>query len=124
MIKKKVVCKVVHISSRRSFSMSGVNRYCKRYHPNTIVKAVKGTVGIMCFKAKDYAKRFIINQCIWPDSELEIIDVRPIGKANYPKSICVQTAEDALNNFYKDESVITTYPPYGTVCYKSVEVLT
>ncbi len=125
MTKKKVVCKVIHSESRSSLSMRNPNRYCIHYYPNTIVKSIKGTVGIMCFETKGYAKIFIKYQSIWLDSKLEIIDVRPIGKANYPQIVSVQTAEGALNNFYKHKLPITMHmhPPKGTICYKSVEVL-
>jgi len=124
MAKKKVVYKIVQSEHRNSFSVVEFNRYCKHYYPNTIVKAVKGTLGVMCFETKEDAKGFINSQCVWVEEELDIIDVRPIGKAHYPKSICAQTEEDVLNNFYEGESMITMYPPKGTVCYDSVEVLT
>lgn len=124
MAKKKIVYKVVHSESRNSFGLIRYNRYCMYYPLKAIVKAIKGSVGIMCFETKESAEIFISHQYVWEKEELEIIDVRPIGKANYPKSVSAQTTEGALNNFYEDEAIVTMHPPKGTVCYKSVKVLT
>lgn len=123
MAKKKVVYKIIHSNTRRSYSMTEYNRYCIIYHVNTIVKAIKGSVGIMCFETKEYAEKFVKIQYIWPSGDVDIIDVHPIGKAKYPKTISAQTIEDSLNIFYEDEAILTMSPPEGTVCYNSVEVL-
>lgn len=42
---------------------------------------------------REDGKNFINQQGVWPDEELEIIDVRPVGKAYYPKSICYKSVE-------------------------------
>lgn len=124
MTKKKVVYKVIHLDERSSFIVYVGNKYCLHYQLNTIVKAIKETLGIMCFESKGYAEIFVEQQGVHLKRELKIIEVRPIGKASYPTKISHSISGNSLDYFYEDNSLLIMNPPKGTVCYKSVEVLT
>ncbi len=149
----EVVHKVVTENDRYSFSyfhQTEVNTYILEYHKGKIVKAIKGTVGIMCFEKEMYAKAFIRDQhsCFRQHIQrLIIIKVRPIGKVKYARQVSGVLSPDAIDDFYKrfktinifrpsDKEIKDNYnrfgsarlwisePPQGTVCYDEVEVLT
>lgn len=156
MTNNRVVYKVVTENDRYSFSYfhwkieRKVNMYILEYHKGKIVKAVKGTVGIMCFENEEYAKAFVREQHDSFRQKIErliVIEVRPIGKVKHPRQISGVLSPIAIHDFYKKFKTINksrpsdreikdnnntfgsarlwiSAPPQGTVCYNSVEVLT
>lgn len=156
MTNNKVVYKVVTENDRYSFSyfhwkrFSEANVYILEYHKGKTVKAVKGSVGIMCFESKAYAENFVKEQHTSFRKHIQrliVIKVRPIGKVKHPRLISGVLSPVAINDFYerftridefkpsdkeiKDNNnrfgsgrLWITEPPKGTVCYNSVEVLT
>lgn len=152
MTNNKVVYKVVTRDDRYSFSyfhQKKVNLYILEYHKGRIVKAVKGSVGIMCFEEEIFAKDFMIEQHRSFGhyfQNLMIIKVRPIGEVKHPSQISGVLSPIAINDFYKrfkrinefrpsdkeiedinkrfgDDRLWICSPPQGTVCYNEVEVL-
>lgn len=156
MTNKKVLYKVVTRNDRYSFSYfhwkqpDVANMYILEYHKGKTVKAIRGTVGIMCFEAEICAQDFMTDQhrsFSLHIQRLMIIKVRPIGKAKYPRQISGVLSPVAISDFYKRFKKINEFkpsdeeiednnirlgsdrlwiagPPKGTVCYNSVEVLT
>lgn len=155
MANNKVVYKVVTRNDRYSFSYfhwkrpDETNMYILEYHKGRIVKAIKGSVGIMCFEKEMYAKAFVKDQhrSFRHIQRLIIIEVRPIGRVKHPRRISGVLTPIAITDFYKrfknisaskpsDTEIIDnnnrfgsnrlwiSAPPQGTVCYNSVEVLT
>lgn len=152
----KAIYKVVTRNDRYSFSYfhwngpNETNTYILEYHKGKIVKAIKGTVGIMCFSAKIYAQDFMTDQhrsFMHHLQRLMVIKVRPIGKVKHPRQISGFLSPLVINDFYKRFKKINEFrpsdkeikdnngrfgssriwickPPKGTVCYNSVEVLT
>ena len=123
-------------------SIQMTDKYQKYYKENTVVKANKGSLGIMVFKTKRQAER-------WADDRFGnssmVLKVLPIGKGKVPKLI---STPNHINIFYKhlsrlltqempesysggnikynDEDIsIALWPvPPGTICYPAVKVLT
>jgi hypothetical protein len=150
----RVVYKVVTRNDRYSFSYfhwkrpDETNMYIFEYHKGKIVKAIKGTVGIMCFKEKIFAKHFMISQhrsFSYYLQYLMVIEVRPIGRVKHPRQISGVLTPVAITDFYKRFKKVNKFrpsdeeirdnsnrldrlwisnPPQGTVCYDEVEVLT
>ena len=131
-MKKRIRYKV--IKDRKSCKVPAGSKYSLEYKKG-IVKAVPGSFGIMVFKTLYDAQCFHM-----PDTE--IIKVRPIGRRRKITvfASCVGNATKNTANFNKFYKIYNLkkrykkwfvffdiddflYPPKGTECYKSIEVL-
>lgn len=128
---------------RGSIQMRG--RYDKCYKKNTIVKANKGSLGIMVFKTQKQAEH-------WSNTNFQgtskVLKVLPKGRGKVPKLI---STPFSINSFYRcltkllkekgmqnptlygrgkytymDGNIaVDLWPvPPGTICYPAVKVLT
>jgi len=109
------VYKVVKRAERLSSVVSG--KYRLYYPKGEIIEALKGTMGIFCFKTLKDARDFAFDYDI-------IIEVEGIGEPyepdfamdiRYPKYF---TKYKELGDCYKEKV------PKGTICFKKVKVLT
>jgi len=121
------VYKVVIFSQRTSAAARG--KYCLVYAPiGKVVKALDGTMGIMCFENRADAEAFI---CKYPYVYgWVIIEVEGIGKPFRPRRVCQYTSGQMLDRYYtsrrghKRRSGYTEQAPTGTICFPAVKVLT
>lgn len=98
------------------------DKYRKNYIKGEVVRATKGTLGIMTFNTYENARRFMIDAGI-----CKILKVLPIGKGKVVDCICDFYSEEWLDKFYENSSDFsylgTTHVPEGTICYKAVKVI-
>ena len=132
-------------ANRQSIIVPETSRFCLKYKKDTIVKCVKGSIGIMVFENRHDALEF--SNRVQTIHNI-IIKVRPIGKAkNIPVRIAAfniykpYAATKNINRFNILLSTIKYYSesdkisaihkaawaynivPQGTQCYNAVEVL-
>lgn len=120
--------KAVHKFYRQSWSIR-FKPFIKIYTKGTIVEAIPGSPGILCFKTKKRAIEFVKQHS---DSlhYYEIIKVKTIGKGKIVRKLLSQHNELTFLTLLKlleddcipDEFVFQA--PNGTYGYPSVEVLT
>jgi len=122
--------KVVKKSNRTSCKVSNGSKYCYNYPKGKVVKARKETEGIMTFKTKKEAQTFI-DDYFHPHFDAQILKVKGIGRGKKPERMChcgdVSQAFECL--LKGDKAGIRRFfciaiAPRGTLCYKSVKVLT
>jgi len=95
--------------------------YFPRYLKDTIIKEVKGSVGILTFETEDNAKAFINEEISNPGLAL-IIKVEGLGEKKKVKSIntgCGGSPRMITEEF----DHLKAYPPRGTVAFPAVRVL-
>jgi len=93
--------------------------YFPKYSKGTIVKGVKATPGIMCFKQRQYAEQFLQTYLI--QFEAKIIRVKGIGRPKYSFGViysCGDKPEFLFRGMKGRGSPIS-----GTVAFKTVKVL-
>lgn len=145
---KDFVYKVVN-GVRTSYASEEGSKYCLNYPKGGIVEAVPSTVGLMCFKKKKDAKRFlnrdfynitfgyfmakflcaILTNFSDPKDRFNyprIIKVKPLSEEIDVRLISTRFSSYGIDEFYRKESseFNTRVPPKGTVCYDKVKVLT
>ena len=90
------------------------SKYSLEYKIGKITKAVKGSLGIFCFKTLEDAERFAFF-----GGDL-IFEVNSIGRGKVPliiaNSFCVEKFYS--ENIYKTNEVLK-----GTICYPAVKVI-
>ena len=92
------------------------------YNKGTIVKALSHTLGIMVFKARWQAERFI-SMHLSPPIHM-ILRVKTFKRGVVPERISLKISLEYLDIFYKKSSRMAVMsPPNGTICYDKVEVL-
>ncbi len=110
------------VSQNRESCMVGwCRKYCLKYKRGTVVKGVKGTLGVMVFKSEKQAEGFL-----GPYNGQTVIKVNGIGRGKVPAVLSSIIDITTIDHFYKHPEDITMHRnvPDGTICYKSVEVLT
>lgn len=121
MIKYKVVN-----NTNDSAVMSG-GKYSLHYKVGTIVTAREETLGVMVFDTHHNALKFL-GQRGQPNPPFKIIKVKPIGRGVRIKTVSLWSSEAGLLNYYKHHNspsiaYLSAPAPPGTICYKSVEVI-
>ncbi len=111
--------KVIFEKSRKSIYAQG--SYTLVYDKDTIVKAIKGSLGVMVFKRRRQAKRFMDQRLM--RASMMIIRVRTFSRGVVPKRISAQVSDYSIKNFYSEVWSTETAPPVGTICYDRVGVL-
>ncbi len=112
--------KVVYKDTR--FSTAAKDLYRIVYDKGTIVEALPNTLGIMVFKTRWQAYRFM--KLNLTPSLYMILRVKTFKRGVVPKRISLKISSDYLDIFYKKSwrrAVMS--PPRGTICYHKVEVL-
>lgn len=94
-------------------------QFFPKYLKGTIVKCAEGSVGIICFKDKWYAKDFINNYDAL--RKTIIIKVKGINKMKTPVSLVYGCGGTNIININKEAGMMS--PPHGTITFKAVEVL-
>ena len=129
--KGKIYYKIVDSNLRCSYIVQNdAPKYCLDYQPNTIVHAIEGSMGIMCFKTYEQAKEFRV-LC---GERGKIIKVRGIGRPTYPKFHSQMWSNSGFDWYYHWKNIRkkalcqlgiskTGMNPEGTICFKAVEVL-
>ena len=96
------------------------SKFCKRYLRASVVEADPQTLGIFTYKTRQQAEDY---REYWQRDWL-ILRVKPIGYGKVPKEISVYLSQRSIICFIKKlASMISTTPPYGTICYPAVRVL-
>jgi len=123
-----IIYKVVNKWSG-SCTVPRMSDYYLIYDKGTIVTAIKGSLGIMCFENERCAANF--SRYFLSVGVYKILKVRGIGDAHYPPKISSMYVRNSfeispLTAFYEHWAHPSWYvsPPKGTVCYLQVEVLT
>lgn len=118
----KVKYKVVRIDRTSAF-VGDSSKYCLKYNKGNIVKSVKGSLGVFCFKKRELCEDFIqqLKQRIFDNNHYQIIRVKPIQRGKSPKIICYNWTN--LKVFYEHQYSQTRIVPIGTICYPEVLVL-
>lgn len=105
-----------------------------RYDKDTIVEALPGTYGVMCFKTEGDAIEFVNHRVVRHRDDYRILRIKPIGRGRIPKHVCRSTY--LIKEFYQVFGVnwdiqksdpfkgILFSVPKGTICYPKVRVLT
>jgi len=91
------------------------NKYHLEYPQGKTIIAIKGTLGIFCFKTEKDAKN-------WIDFG-KILKVRPLTKGHKPKHFQKGISELCINNFYANPKIYNVKLPKGTICFDKVKVL-
>lgn len=117
MIRYKVVNKEHRCSTNEN---KGYTLYYKKGY---IVRAIPGTIGIFVFRERYHAVNFRESFFGFRDDKFEIIRVRAFGRGKVPKCIGYAYSPSYLDAFYNNTCQGSGNVPYGTICYKSVEVL-
>ena len=119
---RKVKFKVVSLflSGQKRSSAFASGKYSLDYAKGTIVRAIKGTLGVAVFKTRKQAERFLIIYSILPH---QLIRVRPIGRGKSVEYISNQIEESELDIFYSEKAITVMKSPPGTVFYPAVEVI-
>jgi hypothetical protein len=116
--------KVIFEKSRKSMYAKG--SFTLTYNKGTIVKAIKGTLGIMVFKNRWQAEMFAethSNGCLLSDPFI-VIRVRTFSRGVVPKEISRRIDAHDIALFYKHlYRSFPGSPPMGTICYDKVEVI-
>jgi len=118
-VKFKVV-KVDYEGNRWSVYAKG--KYCIMYSKNTIVRAIKGTLGVAVFETRYQAEMFM-REFFFSASNKKVIRVVPVGRGNNVAELSQFITSDSLDCFYERKNVDTTKPPSGTMFYPAVEVI-
>jgi len=128
----RIVYKVT-TESRRSITMSrdslSVDKYCKTYEKDTIVKATYGSLGIFVFGT--YEDAYDFKEC-YPLNTHKILKCEAVGrKLLAPSRIPVihtgytnEKVRRATKVYMNDLDYISTQRiPSGTLCYRAIKVL-
>lgn len=109
--------------NRKSLIVEG--KYELTYKKGSVVKAMKNTLGIMCFKTEETAIAYMADVGHLHPLGPRIIEVMTKGKGSRPPLMSIFTNDKDLDGFYSIGITISTAaPPKGTVCYQQVKVLT
>ena len=116
MIRYKVV-----LEDRGSTFAQG--RYRLKYIKDEIVKAVKGTLGIMVFKRRCQAEHYRRKYLDYSKTGI-ILRVEPLSRGKTVRVASSLFRGVDLDLFYSGGYYPYTYPtPAGTICYDRVKVL-
>ena len=98
-------------------------KYRLKYIKDEIVKAVKGTFGIMVFKRRhqaEYYKRMYLSY----STTGIILRVEPLSRGKTVRLVSSLFRDVDLDLFYSGDYSPYAYPPAaGTICYDKVKVL-
>ncbi len=92
--------------------------YYLKYFKDEIVKASKGSLGIMTFAHRREAEEWCSDLY-----EEMILRVEPIGRGSTPEAVSVGLLANDLRAFYSGKACQRVLPPAGTICYPVVKVL-
>lgn len=117
--------KVVFEKSRKSMYARGT--FALTYNKDTIVEAIKGSLGIMVFKTRWQAERFAETQYLDDNPMREsfmVVRVRTFSRGVVPKKISCRIDAYNIALFYNyPYDGYSVDPPMGTICYDKVEVI-
>lgn len=94
-----------------------------RYFKGSLISAAKDSVGILCFKTKERAINFQNHYLTLRKNGLVII-VKGFGKPTPETEVGVIAGCGDTNIYNIKAGARGLFPPSGTVCFKSVKVLT
>jgi len=103
-------------------SIRAKGRYCRIYEVGKIIRAEKGSLGLMIFKEIEEAIKF--TKCTYYQLS-RILEVKPIGKISVPKRVSNSGSEWWINYFneYPWKKDLHVSPPPGTICVPSLKVI-
>ncbi len=120
--------KVVTLERKSMISLNtDIGKYLRTYEKGKKVKAVRGSLGIMTFKQRQQAEKFIDGpfRC-----KFRVLRVKTTIRGKRPKFISrfwrLSRSDQlaALRRCYRLKfTQQTESPPKGTLCYSSVEVI-
>lgn len=127
--------KVVNEATRCSVIIGINSLYTLKYVKGTIVKALSGSLGIMVFKRRYQAEKFVklLNSGLLGSSIILRVEIFERGKC--PKYVSRWTTHKSdltwfYSKWYADKKYITNgngmdllIPPKGTLCYSMVRVI-
>ena len=138
---RKYKFKVVKRRSNRSCMINGHSNFSILYEKETAVYADPDTLGIMVFKTKQQAEKWMNTHNSY-GSDLIIKRVIPIGRGKAPKYISADVGPDDIRAYYELSSIIESNlisnfneykiigtevlvvkPIPGTICYPGVYVV-
>lgn len=91
------------------------------YFRGKIIKAVPGSLGIMCFSRRDYAEQFMKSLCL---GEMAIIvRVKPLGIGRSIDTVIPVCASCPWNLEFQSSNYFAAPSPKGTVGFEAVKVL-
>ena len=100
-------------------------RYKRIYNEGMTIRAESNSLGLMTFKRKKDAIKFAKRISFGRKVYYKILKIQSIGRGFVPKKISMSVSIESLNYFYSDDlSRQSCPPPDGTICYKSIKVLT
>ena len=105
-------------------SMFARGMYSLKYKKGDIVQALPDTLGIMVYKSRWQAARFMDSRG-YEESIFIIIRVKTFSRGVVPKKISSRVSGKYITMFY-DKIFQLQYkmpPPMGTICYDKVEVI-
>jgi len=94
--------------------------YFPKYLKGSIVKSVESSIGILCFWDKKDAEQFRCSYAELSGEHTVIIEVDGIG---YPTEPSVVMRGCGYIKTFLEKHPTMTEAPYGSVCFKAVEVL-
>lgn len=101
-----------------------LTQYFPKYEKGKVIKAVKGSVGILCFESRAYAENFEKDYIyLWGSNSTMIIKVIGLGKRRKLEYIigCGMQIKILISSDINNTDFID--PPDGTVAFTSVRVL-
>jgi len=98
------VYKAVRIPGRTS--VYAIGKYQLKYPVGSIVTALKGTLGIMCFSTREYALKFVTRRGLLDGI---IIEVEGLGKPLRPRRIAWLNLESQFDKFWKKDLIFTKF---------------
>ena len=103
--------------------------FYREYKKGTVVKAPKGSLGIMLFQDKKSAMSFLSISQSYDSAKRMVKRVIPTGEPVFPKEVVWAICDSNLERFTKymagkpDVNLVRIKPPKGTICYPEVLVV-
>jgi len=114
-------CKYKVVTEKnKSCSVAPHSIFCLYYKKDTNVFALEETLGVMVFKQRYFAQKFIEEYDFV--GKWKIKRVIPIGRGKKPVAISYSPLAIDLRKFYKGIGLDHS-PPIGTICYPGVYVV-
>lgn len=103
-----------------------LTRLVRTYTKNTEIHADKNSIGLMCFKTRKLAEKWLNVIDLHIREGLQIIRVKTTSRGKTPESIYPIWVREYSYSDYDDfmstpkDPIIWEKPPEGTICYMSL----
>ena len=122
MCKQSEVLYFTGYTIRELLSNKKTKEFFPIYKKGKTIKAVKGSIGIMCFETIEAAKTFKKDAFKFP-SAMTIIQVEGLGKPRKRLKIICSCGCNPTHLFDPQKEQLKADPPAGTITFNSVKVL-